>query len=106
MEQLIKHIQRYGIYYSLLITVSCITYIIYLHSHKKDGFQDIAQEPVENNSPAQQASEEICLQLKSQIDNYIEIKEKHKDILITNMDETLDMLKGLFTKHGCETYGL
>ena len=102
MEQLIKHFQRYGLYY---ILACCIGYILYLHSNQRDGFQDIPQETAQD-SPAQQASEEICLQLKSQIDNYTEIKDKHKDILIVNLDETIQMFHGLFTKHGCETYGL
>lgn len=103
MEQVVKHLNKYALYYTLiLIIVCCLGYIAYLRYRSVEKFQDVPQEST-GNAPVQ-ASQEVCEQLQAQIDQYIDIRDKHKDILIGNMDETITMLQKFFKQYMCDTY--
>ena len=104
MDQAVKHVYKYALYYTLiLIIVCCLSYISYIHSRKSvEKFDDLNQVST-TNAPVQ-AGEDVCQQLQMQIDQYVELKEKHKETLIMNLDETIDMLKKIFTQYMCDTY--
>jgi hypothetical protein len=103
MEQALKHLNKYALYYTLiLIIVCCLGYIAFLRYRTLEKFQDMEQETT-GNAPVQ-ASQEVCEQLQAQIDQYTEVKDKHKDIVIGNMDETIAMLQKFFKQYMCDTY--
>lgn len=102
MDQVVKHLNKYALYYILiLIIVCCLCYISYLRYRTVEKFQDVQE--TTGNAPVQ-GSQEVCEQLQAQIDEYTQIKEKHKDIVIGNMDETITMLQKIFKQYMCDTY--
>jgi DNA-binding transcriptional regulator WhiA len=50
------------------------------------------------------ASKEMCEKLKTQWDQYKNIRKEHPDVDIRNLNETLEKMEEYYTTYGCDTY--
>lgn len=108
IESILKRRSREAIYYAVgsitLIVVAFITYRIL--NKKVDKFQDYEGEPVAAGATVATVKlpKATCIPLKSQIDQYKQVKQEHSDIVIMNLDETIRDLERYFKEYGCDTH--
>jgi hypothetical protein len=108
MEELLRHVKKYTLYYILgtlcFIVVASISYN--LLNRRVENFQEkpeTASPTVAAGAPVK-LSKDMCINLKSQINQYRQVKDQHKDIEVLNLDETLKLLETYFKDFGCELH--
>ena len=80
------------------VIVACIAAgIAFSIYRRKEGFQDVAA------GTTVKLSKESCMPLKSQIDQYKKVREDNKDIMIVDLDTTIEKLEKYYTTYGCGT---
>ena len=108
METLKNHLTTYAIYYGIgLFTAILVGVITYIFLKKRvEKFQNSDDPFVAGGAtiaPAKLAKE-TCIQLKSQIDQYKDVKQQHKDTHIANLDETIEALEKYFNEYSCNEH--
>jgi hypothetical protein len=108
METLKNHLTKYAIYYGIgLFTAILVGVITYIFLKKRvEKFQNSDATLVAGGAaiaPAKLAKE-TCIQLKSQIDQYKDVKQKYKDTHIENLDETIEALEKYFNEYSCNQH--
>jgi len=105
MEALLKHLKKHAPYYILgflcTVVVAVVSYNIL--NRRVENFQEPSGPAVASGAPVK-LPKDTCVPLKSQIDQYRQIKEQHKDIVILNLDDTLKDLERYFREYGCELH--
>jgi hypothetical protein len=103
--ELLKHIKNYASYYLFgflsILGVAFISY--YLLNRRLENFQDPSGPAVAGGVPVK-LPKETCVALKSQIDQYNQVKEQYKDMKILNLDDTLKDLEKYFREYGCDLH--
>jgi hypothetical protein len=80
------------------LIIACIAAgIAFAFYRRKEGFQDVAADTTVK------LSRESCIPLKSQIDQYKKVREDHKDIMIVDLDTTIEKLEKYYKTYGCDT---
>ena len=105
MEVVLRHLKTYIAYYFVgFIFLVAFTVYTYRRPVKPvENFQEPSGPAVASGAPVK-LPKESCIPLKSQIDQYRQVKEQHKDTRILNLDETIQSLEVYFREYGCELH--
>ena len=105
MEALLKHVKKHAPYYLVgflcTLVVAFVSYNIL--NRRVENFQDPSGPAVAGGSSVK-LPKETCIPLKSQIDQYRQVKEQHKDTVILNLDDTIKNLEKYFRDYGCDLH--
>ena len=105
MEGVLRHLKKYISYYFIgFLSLVAFAVFSYRPSSKRvENFQEPSGPAVASGAPVK-LPKESCVPLKSQIDQYRQVKEQHKDTMILNLDETIQGLEKYFREYGCELH--
>jgi hypothetical protein len=108
METLKDHVKKYSVYYGIgLFTIIVVAIITTIFLKKRiEKFQNSDNATVAGGAEIVPATlgKEMCAQLKSQIDQYKDLKQQYKNTVIRNLDETIESLESYFNKYGCNEH--
>lgn len=105
MEHIMAYIKQLFNPYILLILCFSAGVVIYYYitNRRIENFQEPSGPAVAAGSVVK-LPKETCLQLKSQIDQYLQVRQQYKDTVILNLDETIVSLEKYFREYGCELH--
>jgi hypothetical protein len=105
MEALLKHIKKHAPYYILgFLSTLVVAFVSYnVLNRRVENFQEPSGPAVASGAPVR-LSKETCIPLKSQIDQYLQVKQQYKDTRILNLDDTLKDLEKYFREYGCDLH--
>ena len=81
-----------------LILIAAASYMFFYRRIEK--FQDV---PVAAGTSVR-LPKETCEPLKSQLDQYKKVRQEHKDVMIVDLDTTIETLQEYFVKYGCNLH--
>jgi hypothetical protein len=81
-----------------LILIAAASYMFFYRRIEK--FQDV---PVAAGASVR-LPKETCEPLKSQLDQYKKVRQEHKDVMIVDLDTTIETLQEYFVKYGCNLH--
>jgi hypothetical protein len=85
----------------VLVTLILIAAASYMFFYRRvEKFQDV---PVAAGAPVR-LPKETCEPLKSQLDQYKKVRQEHKDVMIVDLDTTIETLQEYFVKYGCDLH--
>jgi hypothetical protein len=82
----------------ILILIAAASYMFFYRRVEK--FQDV---PVAAGASVR-LPKETCEPLKSQLDQYKKVRQEHKDVMIVDLDTTIETLQEYFVKYGCDLH--
>lgn len=81
-----------------LILIAAASYMFFYRRVEK--FQDV---PVAAGASVR-LPKETCEPLKSQLEQYKKVRQEHKDVIIVDLDTTIETLEEYFVKYGCDLH--
>jgi hypothetical protein len=85
----------------VLVTLILIAAASYMFFYRRiEKFQDV---PVAAGASVR-LPKETCEPLKSQLDQYKKVRQEHKDVMIVDLDTTIETLEEYFVKYGCDLH--
>jgi hypothetical protein len=85
----------------VLVTLILIAAASYMFFYRRvEKFQDV---PVAAGASVR-LPKETCEPLKSQLDQYKKVRQEHKDVMIVDLDTTIETLQEYFVKYGCDLH--
>jgi hypothetical protein len=91
----------------VLVTLILIAAASYMFFYRRiEKFQDVpvaAGESVATGAPVR-LPKETCEPLKSQLDQYKKVRQEHKDVMIVDLDTTIETLQEYYVKYGCDLH--
>lgn len=81
-----------------LILIAAASYMFFYRRVEK--FQDV---PVAAGASVR-LPKETCEPLKAQIEQYKKVRQEHKDVMIIDLDTTIESLEEYFVKYGCNLH--
>jgi hypothetical protein len=85
----------------VLVTLILIAAASYMFFYRRiEKFQDV---PVAAGASVR-LPKETCEPLKSQLDQYKKVRQEHKDVMIVDLDTTIETLEEYFVKYGCDRH--
>lgn len=83
--------------YGIALIVLIVAIAGFMMYRKREGFQNVA------GGTTVKLSKESCVPLKSQIDQYKRVRQENKDVMIVDLDTTIEKLENYYTTYGCGT---